>query len=531
MFRRFALLLAAALLLTQTALAGEAANYEISSYVLYMTVQEDGGVRMREELIYSNPSAYQGFSLTVDLDGAETFSDVAVWCDGEALDEVPAAEARIGEGRGFSVTRSDGRALIDILISGDSDSHAFACAYTLGGLADRYEDTALLERVLIPANREVMLQNAVAIVTLPQWDGDVLAYVDGAPEEIPVLIKYDTVNIGPIDVAADEQLSMQLLFPQEWLSEAEVTPVRMRESVVASRRQAEAETEREVNQRRAEQYTAVAVYGAVFLAALFILMKKYGVKKSRVKAGFDEALLKKYPAAFSVYAALDKSGPGALTATLGDLADRGVVSIERAGKDSARIRLESRPKELLPHEEAALNIVFPNGAVEWVDVSALYTAGNEAQADRLTDGFAAYDKAVAADAHAAGLTWKNDTILILTALFNILCGVILGFVLLLVGKRMILEACVVAAFMFVMINQINRVRTLTDEGERLQRSAYALEDDKTALNRHASLAAGVGAWDRTEPETEEAALYGDLYHRLGDIYYGAAQLRRTRKKK
>ena len=140
--------------------------------------------------------------------------------------------------------------------------------------------------------------------------------------------------------------------------------------------------------------------------------------------------------------------------------------------------------------------------------------------------------AVAADAHKAGLTWNNDAILIAAAFLNVLCGVILGFVLLLVGKRMILEACGVAVFMLVMVGQFNRVRSLTDEGERLQCSAGALggaaEADREALSRHWPLAAALSK--AGEIKSEEASLGGELRERLHAAYYGAATLRRSRKK-
>ena len=530
MIRRFAPLALIALLLAAPldAMAREAANYEISSYVLYMTVQEDGDVRLREEIIYNNPGAYAGLDLPVSLDGSDGLADVAVWRDGEALEELPAADARLGEGEGFAVKEENGQALIEIVSPGDSDSHAFACAYTLVGLARRYEDTALLNRVLIPSGREGMLQNAVVIATLPRSDGEVLAYVDGAPEEIPLMVKYDTVNIGPIDVAADEALSMQLLFPAEWLETAEIIPERVRESVVAPRQRAEETTTRETNARRAEQYTATAVYAALFIAALVILMKKYGVK-GRVKAGLDEALLSKYPAALAVYAVRDKAGEAALTGTLAELAEKGIIAVRRDEGGAPILRLEETKAALSEHEKAALDIVFSGKEGEWVAPSSLYAPGNYDQAQALGRRFAAYNKAVAADAHRAGLTWQNDAILIVTALFNILCGVILGFVLLLVGKRMLLEACAVAVFMFAMVGQINRVRQLTDEGERLQKAAQALTGEREAALRHLPLAAGLGLTG--DAESGDQALYARLYEQLRDVYYGAATLRRNRKKK
>ena len=85
----------------------------------------------------------------------------------------------------------------------------------------------------------------------------------------------------------------------------------------------------------------------------------------------------------------------------------------------------------------------------------------------------------------------------------------------------------VAVFMFVMVSQINRVRTLTDEGERLQRAAEALSGEE--LGSHLPLAAALRkAGDLV---SDEARLYDRLHDQLRATYYGAATLRRSRKKK
>ena len=529
MFRKFMLALCVLTLFAPAARAGEAANYEISSYVLYMTVQEDGDVRMREEIIYSNPSVYRGLSLAVDLDGVDGLENVEAWADGEALEERDAAEESIGEALFFSVSQSDGRALIDITAPGDNDKRTFACAYTLKGLARRYEDTALLDRALIPANRSVMLQNAVAIVTLPRSDGEVLAYVDGAPEEVPLLVQYNTVNIGPLDVAADEQLSLQLLFPAEWLADAEVVPQRIRETVVAPREEAAAATEREINARRAEQYTAIAAYVAVFGTALLFLMKKYGVK-GRTKAAPDERLLDQYPAALTGFVANDEASAMTLAGTLAELDEQGVVSIRRAGKDVA-LRLETRPQTLSAHQAAALDVFFSEGETE-TKATSLNAGQDYAHAQAAEKRLMAYNSAVAADAHRAGLTWNNDTALIVVNLISLLCGVVLGFVLLLVGKRMILEACAVAVFMFFLTNQFNRVRHLTDAGERLQRTAASLtgmaDSQKDEIARHLAVAAALGCEGQTD--SDKARLIAALSSQIREAHMNNASLRRSHRK-
>ncbi|MBO4883751.1 MAG: DUF2207 domain-containing protein [Clostridia bacterium] len=530
MHRRFIAALIALLLACPAALAGEAVNYEISSYALYMTVQPDGDVRVREQVIYSNPSVYDGLTLTVSLEGADGIADIEAWADGEALDELPADADRLGEARGFTVVRAAERAVIDILSPGDNDWRTFACAYTLRGLAKRYEDTALIERTLVPAGRDALFQNAAVIVTLPRSDGEVLTYVDGAPEDIPVLLNYDTVNIGPLDIAADESLSMQMLFPAEWLDEAAVTPGAVRESVVKPREAEKAAAERETNARRAEQYTAIAVYALLVGATLFLLARKYGMR-GKPKGEPDEALLDKYPAALAGYAAAEESTPDMLAGTLAELEAEGALTARR-DENGVTLRPARRPEGLAAHQAAALDWVFADGG-EGKNLAALNAGNDYARAQAIEKGYLAYGEAVSQDMIRAGLKWNNETLLIVAGLVNVLFGVILGMVLLLVGKRMALEAGAVAVFMLVMTKQFERVRHLTDDGERLRQAALSFggmaERSQEELAARLPVTAALGGAARCD--SEQGRLWKDAADAIRDAHIHNASLRRARKAK
>ena len=528
MLRRIITALIALLIACPCAMAGEAVNYEISSYVLYMTIQPDGDVRVREEVIYNNPSAYTGLTLNVSLAGADGVEDVEVWADGEALNELPAEEERLGEAQGFTVVRAAEWAVIDILSPGDNDWRTFACAYTLKGLAKRFEDTALMERALIPADREVLLQNATAIITLPRTDGEVAFYIDGAAEEIPQLLQYDTLSIGPLDVAADESLSVQLLFPAEWLEDAAVMPGAVRESVVKPREAEKAAVERETNARRAEQYTAIAVYVLLVGGALLVFAKKYGLR-GQVKGAPDEALLDKYPAALAGWAAADEPTPAMLAGTLDELERMGVIAAERT-EGGITLRLVRRPENLLPHQAAALDWVFADGEAR--DLASL-KADDYARAQAIETGYRAYGEAVSNDMVKAKLKWNNETLLIAAGLLNVLFGVILGIVLLLVGKRMVLEAAAVAVFMLVMTKQLERVRHLTDDGERLQKAALAFGgmDERTQESLTERLPVVVALGGAARVTSEEGRLWKDIADAVREAHVHNASLRRARKAK
>ena len=527
MLRRIILALIALLLSCPAALAGEAVNYEISSYVLYMTVQPGGDVRAREEIIYSNPSVYGGLTLSVSLEGAEGIEDVEAWADGEALEELPAGGDLIGEGQGFRVIRAKERALIEILSPGDNDSRTFACAYTLTGLAKRHEDTALLERTLIPAGRETLFQNAAVIITLPRSDGEVLAYVDGAPDEIPLLIQYDTVNIGPLEVAADESLSVQLLFPADWLDEAEVTSGAMREAVVQPREEEKAAAERETNARRAEQYTAIAVYVLIVGAMLFLLAKKYGMR-GKPRGEPDESLLDACPAALAGYAASEETTPDMLAGTLAEMEAAGALTAERAEDGGVALRLIRRPENLAAHQAAALDLLFSGG--DEIKLSSLNAGSDYARAQAAEKEFVDYGAAVAKDMCKSGLKWNNETLLILAGLINVLFGVILGMVLLLVGKRMVLEAGAVAVFMFMMTKQFERVRHLTDNGERLRRAALRFGDmgERSQASLEARLPVTVALGGAARLASEKGRLWKDASDTIRQAHLHNASLRRAR---
>ncbi len=525
MIRRFIMALVALLLACPASLAGEAANYEISSYVLYMTVQPDGDVRVREEIIYSNPSAYGGLTLNVGLEGTSGIAQVEVWADGQPLEALPAGE-RAGETEGFAVTASPERAVIEIHAPGDNDWRTFACAYTLEDMAKRYEDTALLERMLIPEGREVLFQNATVIVELPRSDGEVLAYVDGAPEEIPLIVQYDMVSIGPLDVAAGESLSAQILFPAEWLAEAETTPRAMRDSIVKPREERLAENERETNARRAEQYAATAAYVVLFGAALALLVKKYGLK-GRMKDMPDAALLGRYGAALTGYAVADETTPSMAAGTLAELAAAGVIAAERDDSGGLTLRLLARPEGLSAHQQAVLDWLFAGSGER--DMASLQASDYE-RAQAVEKGYAAYSKAVADDMRRDGLAWNNDMVLTIVGLLNILCGVILGMTLLLVGKRMLLEACFVALFMFFVTKQLDRVRHLTDEGERLQRAAREFgsmaERGQAELLEHLPVTVALGGAARVT--SEEGRLWQDVTAAICQAHIHNASMRRRK---
>ena len=500
-----------------SAAADQPTDYEISSYVIYVSVKPDGDLRIREEMICSNPSSYEGAGFDIALGSAQDADDYEAWADGAAVPQAGASEAE--EGDCFRVESLPDRVHLDIYSPGDNDWRTFACAYTLRNGAARYRDTALLSRTLIPADRAVIFQNAAVIVTLPQ-SGEPEVYLGGTDQEIPLLIQYDTVSVGPVDVPADESLSIEVLFPAEWLSEADTIDEPMRERIVSFHAQAREEAERETNARKAEQYTAIGVYIAVFAGIFLYCLRRFGIRKRPGNASMDPELINRYPPALTRYVASEEAGPAALAGTLADLDGRAVsLSLDDSNHVIAG-RLDDA--DLEPHERAALDVLFADSDDAVRDVTALGTPGRYEEAKAFEDKLSVFNRQTARDAHAAGLTWANETRLILINFLSILCGVILGFVLILVGKRMLFEACGIAAVMFLLTKLFGRIRILTDEGEKLALTAMAAGSAETAESVRIRPASAVALG------LDAPHIYDVLRNTLQDAHVVCASMRRNR---
>ena len=489
MLRRLTALFAIIMLLAGRAAAAEAVvddtvNYEISNYVMYLTVRANGDVRVREELIYTNPSAYTGFEQRVDLSGTQGIEDIEVWTDGHALNQSDdiasdgldplnsgdepyimdvADDAPIGTWRADITGDS---ALLRIDSPGDSDWRTFVFAYTLKGLCRRGADTALLDRVLIPAGRAVRYQSAAAVIVMPRSDGEISLWTEGPLSDEQKLIQYDTISLGPTDIAPDESLSIEVIFPEAWLGEAPVDQAVPPRQQIVDEHDAEEEIVREqVRTFRAQQYIACAVYVAACIAALLLLWRRYG----RIGSGrrkLPDVRTDAYPVALISYAAFGEVTANALTGTLCELSQRGDLTVtEQGGKVS--FTQEPTARELGGHRGAAVALLR-NGDPDQMDCR-----GDYGRAKAFEKLYAAYKAAVVNDAHGAGLIWRNEHVLTTVNAFCLVLGFMLMGMLLLVGKVLLVEAVILFLFMMAMIRLLAQVRKLTDTGEALVNAARA----------------------------------------------------------
>ena len=503
--------------LGDTPAADDTVNYEISSYVIYLTVRPDGDVRVREEYIYNNPSAYEGFVHAVDLSGTDGVEDVEVWTDARAL----STEASPEEASYYQTALTDGELVINVLSPGDSDWRTFVFAYTLKGLARRSDETAMLKRVLVPAGRDALYQGATAIVTLPQSDGEILVWTEPALAEEQRIIRYDTISLGPVDLAADESLTFETLFPAQWLADAPLSSdLPAREALVAEHAAVEEVTEQQKSTFRAQQYISCAVYVALCLTALWLLKRRYGFRSSK-KTSPEPHLARQVPVALAAFTRTGEADAAALSGTLRELEERGAVKLVHEDADS-RLEILSEPEDLKAHQRAAL-AVLKSG--EGVNRLSGISAGEDAEKARAFEGaYRAYRRAVADDARREGLVWHNEQQLIAVNAACIMLGFMLMGMLLLIGKILLVEAVVIFVFMMVMLRLFSRIRSLTDRGEAVARSAaaeaaaFTPETDSlalaVALNVSDDKIEELMAWRRVTDAIQKAHLHNATLRKL-----------------
>lgn len=466
-------------LMCQAAAAEEDVDYEISNYAMYVDVRADGSARIREEVIYTCPHAYEGYSFFVEGDVCP--QEIELWADSTLLDE-----------DACTLQAEEGGWRIALLSPGDNDWRTFACAYTVADYARRYQDTALIDRMLVSENHAVVYQNATVIVTMPEDSGEILVYPRDYSGE--VRSQYSQVCFGPLDLAAGEGVSAQLLFPEAWLSQADAENEAVREAIVSEKTRIQEEKTRLNNTLKRRKRIAGGIYLAVFAALLIWEIKKYGLSARKVSE-VDWTLVDRYPAALTGFVVGETADSDVLTGTLAELSQRGVLQMEGSGAQGLTLTCHAA-EHLSQSEQAALDYVFDaHKCVRTADLAAADYARAHENESRLK----AYADAVAAEAEKAGLKRRNENELIAIGTASILCGLTLTIIMLMLGEMMIFEGAAVSVGMFVMMKQYNRVRHLTDQGEALKMAAALLTgmDDgaQAALRERPGVVAALGAAD------------------------------------
>ncbi|MBR0462978.1 MAG: DUF2207 domain-containing protein [Clostridia bacterium] len=525
--KRLTAVFVCALLLTAAACADvipdDTVNYEISSYVMRMTLEKNGDVRVRDEIIYNNPGSYDGYAHRVNLDGAQGIGDIAVWTDGEAL-----SQTSEGEEAGFEAAIADGEAVIEIRAPGDSDWRTFVIEYTLTGLARRGEDAGVFRRALVLPGRPVRYHNTAFVIALPGPAAEARCWLDGTIEIENQIAEYDTIAIEPVDMGVDDWLEMELLFPADWIADADLSPTAPKWAEVEQpHTQHEEHVEQEKATFRAQQYAAIGVYVLLCLLALWLLRKRYGFVRKKLPQGNAEAAPACDPALIGCIAQ-GEANAHTLGATLSQMCLDGALTLTGEGETAAFVLTDNGAK-LQPVQKAAADMVASLG--DGAPLSAL-KAGTYQQGQAREKLYTAYKNAVTDAVRREGLVWQNESTLIAVNAACLILGFALMSVLLFIGKTLLWEAILAFAFMMFMLRQYDRVRRLTDKGEAWLAAASARADaavsDASARSDVLPLAVALGV--KPPEDWPELNAWQSVVDRIREAHYHNASMRRPKKR-
>ncbi len=527
-------LLALLMVFTAHSTAMADVEYSIENYSMDVFVQPDGSAQITERLLYDFDGEYNGILSQFDTDGIDGIEDFHVFIDEEKMTLV---DEMTYISNTYTVTEDGSLAEIRIYSPGEDDVRVVSYEYTMLGLANRYEDTGMILRKFIGENNDVALKNAVVTVYFPE-QGDIQAFVHGSMDERHILIREDSVRFGPETIHSGNSVEMRLLFPAEWISDAPLSEGLMLDAALAEEERLVREAAALAVRLRNAKYIFTAAYSLVFFLIWLALTKKYGLK-NRLHDTPDPGRLTNYPAAFATVAADDAPDTDALSGTLMELTGKGILRMESQGDDLLFVKQTDDQTGLYPHQKKLIDWLFAAG--DALFLSSLNAGDDYRRAQTFETGYGAYCAQVTADMIENKLKYRNSGLIITVNALIILLGLAgAGGILLTGGSEMFL-GFIVAAMLCFLLYLMNRIRRLTNEGERLQIDADALRQTDlsascdllhflpyyTALGMTEPLVTAIDAMNADDTATDDSIpvfLYAGWHHSLRTL---SASMRET----
>lgn len=465
-------------LLSSSAIADT--DYEITAYSMDVSLLSDGNANVTETLVYDFEDEYNGVLSTFDIDGVDGIADLRVFIDDVEMRLVDSMEYEFN-----TYTLAQEGSLIEARVysPGDSDVRTVVYEYSMLGLAARYQDVGMVYRKLIGHNNATALHNAIITVHFP-GNGEISAFVHGGMSADDVTVYDNAVAFGPKTVYSGDDVEIRLLFPSEWISNAPLYEENVLQTALAEEQFLIDEAARVALLLRRCKYLLFALYVILFGLTVALMQKKYGVKGRLKEANVHR--LTAWPSAFAQTALIGAPDANALSGTLVELIRLSRIKMENVEKDLRFTLLNRTTDDLYPHQAALIDWLFAETDV--IYLSALNAGSDYERAQAFENGYASYCDRVVQDMVRHSLKYKNDGARICLNAFIILFGAAGASFILLAGASDVLLGCAMALVMFLYITLMNRIRTLTDEGELLQNAAALLRSEpiasgETLLNR------------------------------------------------
>ena len=452
--------------------ASASADYSITDYYMDVSLLPDGSAEVTEKLFYDFDDEYNGILSLFDTDGIDGIDNFRVFIDGEEM--YPVDEMKY-EHNTYTVTESGSLCEVRVYSPGSDDVRTVTYEYTMLGLAARYEDAGMILRKFIGENNDVSLRDAIITVRFP-GNGEIQAFAHGGMNSENITLYENAAAFGPQTVYSGDSVEVRLLFPAEWIPDAPLQEGSIMKAALAEEQRLLDEAARTALILHRSKYMISAAYLLLFGLIILLMMKKYGVKGRISEANLKH--LTAWPAAFAQTAVSGAPDTDGLSGTLMELVSLSRIRMEDEQGDLRFTLLDNRTDDLHPHQAALISWLFASS--DTVYLSELNAGSDYERAQAFEKGYNAYLSKVVEDMTAASLRYKNDGLRITINSLSILTGIAAAGFILLAGQSEVLLGCAVVGVMFLFIFLMNKVRTLTNEGELLQNAANLLLSESIA---------------------------------------------------
>ena len=497
MFRNIRQLLPFLILLLLPCVSASAeTSCQITNYSMSVNILSDGDAQICEMLVYDFDGSYDSIPAFFPAERMENAENMSIFIDGQALNLSTEC----------TLIQEDGFLHLNLSASGRSDTRLVTFEYRLSDIAQRYEDTGVIEHRLIPSARPLTLRNASVTVRFENGmkPSSVQAFVHGGMDSSLLSVSADGVRAGTADVYADDFVELHILFPAELIGDASIREGQILAAHLEAERQLNAEEIHRLSLIRTIKYTFSAVYCTVFLLIYLLMAKKYKLKRRTSRSG-NASRLSCVPAAFAHAVLNEAPDTDALCGTLCELIKKGTIKDRLHEDEPCLERISSEQLELYPHQSKLLDRLFASSDV--LLIFQMHAQGNQERAAEWEACYTEYCSQVTQDMYAFGLTHQNEGLLVAFNALAVLCGVAGAGYILLAGESIPLLGIFMLLMIFFLLRLTDRVCRLTDKGEALERDAVAFREqgfteEHSDLLPHAASLALIKESERSNPQYE-----------------------------
>jgi len=313
-----------------------ASEYSIERIAIQAEVAPDGSMLVTEERTHDFDGDFTFVYWQIDTSAAEGIEVLGVTGPegAYALTEDPEAPDSRPAGT-YQVTRIGTSTEIRAYFRASDTEHTLTLDYRILGAAKRWNDTAELYWQFIGAEHEVAMHDVSVHVVLPPGSaGDVRAWAHGPLTGLVQPNADGTVDLTVDTVPGGVFVEGRIAFPAAALASAPVIDTARLQTILDEEAARAEEANAERTKARILTWGLLGLVGVFALVAFVLTLRHWLRHGKEYKPQFEAEYYRERPADLTPaqVSALLNMGPASLeavTATLMDLIDRGIVRIER----------------------------------------------------------------------------------------------------------------------------------------------------------------------------------------------------------